>query len=674
MSTQVAYPPAGRTRPRPRPAAAWRVLADLPLRLPLVLVWSSVVVALLVVLGRFRPLPTVVGCLVVVALTWRLAPGLPVRLQVRSAGIGGLLALLLAVGFAVVNLPFVTEGLLLDRDPDVYTLTAWWLVDHPAPGVPVPGGVGVLGFPLDDGQLRPQGQHLLPALVAVPAWVLGPSAVLSGNVLLGAVALLALYAAARLLVGPYWALLPPAALGVSLPMVAFSRGLYTEPVALALTWTGVAVLLGAARSGRLRHFAVAGVAFGTVSLARIDGLLLVIGLVGGLAVVTVARSAWFEDRRRWAALAVGAAALPVAVLAYLDLRFWSGTYVVALASQIELLRTTALASAVLALVLVLVPWPRRLRERVERAWPGLLAVGAAGVVVAFAVLASRPWWHVARSPMENGIVAGLQAEAGVPVDPARTYAELSVSWLAWFQGWHVVGLGVLGLALLLLRSRRSVAGALVVLTVLPAALVYLWQPSITPDLVWATRRFLPVVMPALLLGVAVLLRHLSGLGTGRVRMVLRVLALAVVVPVLVFPVITLDGLFRATQKQGVEAGVQRLCDAVGDRPTVVVGANTYLPTVRAVCEVPAVRIEAGDAASVAAAVELLGTQEAAVVTGAPTGVPWEGPAPGPAVSIPTQVWEKSLLEPPERVQQGVPVLWVGTADADGDVVPVEPVG
>ena len=33
----------------------------------------------------------------------------------------------------------------------------------------------------------------------------------------------------------------------------------------------------------------------------------------------------------------------------------------------------------------------------------------------------------------------------------------------------------------------------------PPALVYIWQPSVTPDQVWAARRFLPAVLPGLIL-------------------------------------------------------------------------------------------------------------------------------------------------------------------------------
>lgn len=672
VAEEQAPPPA--TPPQAH-VPRWAVVgAALPARLSLVLLWSSLVVGVLVTAGQLRPWLVVPLVLVALVATWRLVPAEgPAS---RGAGLGGLLAVGLAVGFAVVNAPFASENLLVDRDPDIYTLTAWWLVDNPAPGMPSPSpSLGGAGFPVVEGLLRPQGQHLAPALAAVPGWVLGYEAVLAANIAIGACALLAVYWAGRTLVGPWWALLPPTALSVSLPMLAFSRSLYTEPVAMALFWTGCAALVLAVRHGRARDLVLAGTALGAVSLARIDGLLVVIGLAVALAGVVVTHPSWWADRRRWWPFLVLVAAVPWAVLAYLDVLLWAGPYIRALAPQLLLMRTAAVAAVVLTLVLVAVPWPQRLRERVARAWPALLGLGAVGVLAAFAVLLTRPWWYVARFPIENTLVSGLQGQAGVPQDPFQTYAELSLNWMAWFVGWPSVVLGVLGLPLLVLLSRHHPERLVLVLVALPTTLVYLWQPSITPDQVWAVRRFLPVAFPVLLLGAAFLLDRLTGspaLRGGRGRRVAAGALAAVGVLAVVVPTgVNLDQLFRSTQKSGVQAGVERFCDQVGDRPTVVVGANTYLPTVIAVCQVPAVRVVDGSAQGLADAVAALGTDEASVVTGNGPNVAWQGEVPAPTVTIATTVWERVLFGPPHRTLPGSIALWVGTVDADGTAVPAE---
>ncbi len=523
-----------------------------------------------------------------------------------------------------------------------------------------------------DGLLRPQGQHLAPALAAVPGWLLGYEAVLAANVAIGACALLAVYWAGRTLLGPWWALLPPTALSVSLPMLAFSRSLYTEPVAMALFWTGCAALVCAVQRGRARDVVLAGTALGAVSLARIDGLLVVIGLAVCLAGVVATHPAWWADRRRWWPFVVLAAAVPWAALAYLDVLLWAGPYVRALSPQLVLMRSAAVAALVLTLALVAVPWPQRLRERVARAWPALLGVGAAGVLAAFAVLLTRPWWYVARFPIENTLVSGLQGQAGVPQDPYQTYAELSLNWMAWFVGWPAVALGVLGLPLLVLLSRHHPERVVLVLLALPTTLVYLWQPSITPDQVWAVRRFLPVAFPVLLVGGTFLLARLAQAPwlRGR-RPVAAVLALAGCAAVVVPTGVNLDGLFRSTQKSGTQAGVERLCDQVDGRPTVVVGANTYLPTVVAVCEVPAVRVVDGSPGALADAAAALGTQEAAVVTGNGPNVPWRDDVPAPTVIIGQTVWERVLFGPPDETLPLTVSIWVGDLEADGTAVPVE---
>ncbi len=77
--------------------------------------------------------------------------------------------------------------------------------------------------------------------------------------------------------GPVLGLLPVAALGLSMPMTAFSRVAYTEPVALIALMTCLLGLWEAARTGRKAMWLLAGLGAGAACIARVDGWIVVIG-------------------------------------------------------------------------------------------------------------------------------------------------------------------------------------------------------------------------------------------------------------------------------------------------------------------------------------------------------------------------------------------------------------
>ena len=98
----------------------------------------------------------------------------------------------------------------------------------------------------------------------------------------------------------------------SMPMIAFSRGAYSEPVALVSTFGGLTLLWIAWQTGKLPHFFVAGLLIGVGSLARIDGGVTLIGVLAGFAVVTLAARS--RELRVKAALACTAWAVGAGVL------------------------------------------------------------------------------------------------------------------------------------------------------------------------------------------------------------------------------------------------------------------------------------------------------------------------------------------------------------------------
>ncbi|UOY01212.1 hypothetical protein [Blastococcus sp. PRF04-17] len=294
--------------------------------------------------------------------------------------------------------------------------------------------------------------------------------------------------------------------------------------------------------------------------------------------------------------------------------------------------------------------------------------GAALGAVAFAVLATRPWWHVARGPVDVPLIAGLQALNDSPVDGTRTYAEDSFQWLSWYHGWPVVVAGLIGLLAWLALGTRSDSARLLWLSalLLPSAALYLTQPSIAPDQIWAMRRFLPVVVPGLLLATAWVARQLSL----RLRPLGAILAAALVVSAIVLPVQTASALWSEKNYAGALSALRTVCGAIDGRPTIVTEQDTLLPTVIVLCDVPTYSVAKPRRAALADAREALGGGPAVLVTQAPDAIPWEGEAPTPTIGYVQTIWERTLEEAPDKVLEHPVELTLGLVEADGTVVPL----
>ena len=693
-----------------------RRLTDAVVALPDRVVYSfllaAIPVGLCVVFRVFTPLVVLPLCVVAVALGWRWTPSrflddVPVGIRWLRRGptpeangatapgprratavFGSALAVLGVLGWVYVNRGYVSGNVVLERDPGIYTLRALWLIDHPTPLIDstfeasrvagIPGvQVGSLAFEAVNGTIYPQSFSLLPGLLAVAGWAHGLRGVLLGNLLIGGIALLSVYAFARRLIGPMWALVPMAALAASIPMVAFSRGTYSEPVALAATYAGLTLLWVAWQSGRMPLFFVAGLLVGVSSLARIDGGVTVIGILVGFGVVT----AFARDRalRRRAALAATLWAVGAGLLyavSIVDGLWNTPSYFAALARDTY----SVLAGAVLVYVLVVavafVPLGpvRRALGAGHRSW-GRWVLGAALLIGA--VMISRPLWWVSRQASDamTGPISGMQTNAGFVVDKYRTYDESTVSWMAMYLGWLTVLLAAIGAALLLARMvrDRDPRIAVFVMTVGCVAGLYLNKVSIFPDQVWAMRRFLPVVLPGLLIAAAYVLFRLEQ----RARQWAAVLGF--VGAVVVMTPMVLWGSNWAVANQAAQPDEMRIaCQFVGDRAVVVAGPDAgaahFLPTFKIGCGRPTVSYpkptQQGLAQLNTALVDPSSGRPPVLVTFDPASVPWVGDPPPPTISTALTKWDQPLQQAPTGQVDYQRQMYLGTITPDGLVQPL----
>lgn len=706
-----AHPAAEEPVPADPPEAlGWRLLAALPTALPLLVVGYGTVAVAALLAGAFRPIVVVpAGLTVAVALL--LLAGLPRQLP-RSGRGADVAVLVFAAATVVVNAHYATQDVFVARDPGIYDVTGAWLTHHASLVIPTQLGIfgstdPVTGFSagfglLPGGRVFAQGTHLLPALLASVHWALGSSRALQLPAVLGAVGLLAVYGFARRLVSPWMAVGAAVLLAATLPQIWVSRDTYTEPLDQLLTFGGLSLAYDAIRSGRRRGALLAGLVLGAGAESRADGYVTLLTLLPVLLVVLAAAPV---GRRRhwtaWFATAVAAAAVP-AVLALLDLQRLSPGYYTQLRGHLKLLGEAGAGLAVLGVLGVALWWFTSVPgvvERGTRRWRGPAAAGV--IVLAGGLLASRPLWMVAtiRNPGTAGpLVAALQRAAGEPVNPHRTYAEHTVAWLAWYLGLPgllLAGAGLAALTGLVVAGRRpGLAGLPFLAMVVGTGLLYLSDPAIAPDQIWASRRFVPVVIPGLAVAAVWTVDQLAGrlrprragagaspgvgaaVGVGaaaRVGALGGAVGLVLVLGATAAAATTSRALFRVRQDGPALTQLMTLCRALPPHAAVVF-TDTFgvsaAQSVRSYCLVPAETLTGADPAQLAsarAAARRAGRVLVAVAT-SPAGLPADPAAPPQDLStIGVPIWRLALISPPPGVVQQVRSLYVGVVEPSGQV-------
>ena len=661
-----------------RPGLALVALPDL---LPVAVAAFSVPTVVLLLLGQFHPwLVIPAGLICAGVMVWRL--GVQDQTVARSAVTWSVLALGLALASLAGNAYLSAQDIIVIRDPSMYAVTAQWLAEHSS--LPIPSASGIfaganglsdvpLGFqPHVGGQaVDPQGNHLTQALTALVGAVAGQSALLKANAALGAVALLAFFGLARRFADGGWALVVTLALAVSLPMLHFSRAVFTEPLTLAMVVGGLSMLWRAQRSRRPLEAAAAGLTLGASALARIDGsvslLFLVVLVALGLALAPKAQRL---AELRWSVALLGGAAVP-SVLGYVDLKRLAPGYARDLSVQLGLIEKAVTGLAVLSVVLVVLAWRTSLLERVlNLRW---LPRVAAGTVVAYAVLlATRPLWieRHANLPAFYPSLAALQKALRESVDPSRSYDENTVTWLSWYFGWPALVMATVGLSVLAFRCVRDRDLTLLPLLLLVASVgtLYFSKASIFPDQIWAIRRFLPVVVPMLLIAAAYALA-LMWARRGVVRLVAGLLGVAVVA----LPLVTSLPLAGVRERVPQLAQVRSVCNLLPANAAVLmadeVAASQYAITLRSYCNVPTIGLVGPTAATLA-----LARQQAAsrgrttwVLATKADQLPLGAGSPTAGTRTVVTKWQELLEGPPSEPHRFTTTLYLGEVSPDGTV-------
>ncbi len=500
----------------------------------------------------------------------------------RETATFDLLAILFALTWVAVNTFFTAQHLFVERDPGFYANGAVWFIENHDFnfGFELPLNLTAIdsaGFNQGTNGQHLQGSHTFPATLGFIGRFTGLEGMFRATPVFGGLALLAVYSLARQACQAKWAFLSAATLSVVLPFIYFSRDAYTEPMTVMATFTGVSLLATAYRCNANRSmWFLAGAALAAAIALRIDGLLVIAPIVGALAIMKANIS--------WSKLAAfSLPALAGTFVLWYDVSQKSPLYYSSHSRQIHGLLLFGVAAIAVGGVLVIDSrrsrYFVRLLQRLQQTTSDYAI--AAGVAAVCILLASRPLWYTQWGPSIDPTLEGSR----------RLYGEVTVDWLVIYMGPVVVALAAVGFTRITIRLFRGSQLELLpwFVTFVATSTLYLNFPNITPDHIWASRRFLPVIFPSLVIFAGVALDLLEQKfvyteSTPRLTSNFVVAVLAVVV----FPA-GLSRPFIAVPNHENLASVRQVCAELDQHPDPVVvwyeRSSLYLtlPT-RTVCK------------------------------------------------------------------------------------------
>ncbi len=547
---------AGFARITVLPAVA--VLAWLLPGLPLLLAGAFLPVPMLLI---SVPLAVALGVLGLrrVPVSWPRALSGERRERRRDAwyGLAGTVAV--AAGFAVWQLIFRSEPVIVLRGSGAYLQTGYWIAQHGS--LPIPQSLAAFGgshpglsfsstgFFAQGSSVVPASMAGLPMLLAGAFWVHSISAATALGPVIGGLAILAFGGLTGRLAGPRWAPAGALVLGFTLPEQYVSRSALSETTAQVLLFGGLCLVIDAVTLARANGagaralaatdgqrwpsarwqftrrrrphgqpgwftpqramIALGGLALGMTSVVQVGGLLDVVPAIAFVGILIVGR------RALGGAFSIG---LIVGVAYGLaDGYLLARPFMAALKPLPEVIGLIAVWVAALTLAGVeLLRYPRlrgglrRVLARRPLRWlPQACALLA---VAAFIGLAIRPYLQTVRGPATGpaaDYVALLQRIAHLRPDPGRTYAEDTLYWVLWYIGFPAILLGGFGLALLVRRCVRALvswtdpqgaarAWGLPLAIICAGSAAVLWYPAVAPDQPAASRRLVPLVLPGLI--------------------------------------------------------------------------------------------------------------------------------------------------------------------------------
>jgi hypothetical protein len=456
----------------------------IPLQRP---VLSSTTFIMIGILGLslflfFRPYPWILG---------GRDPGVYVNTGVNIAKTGSIVIhdrLLASVNESVKNILYYFE-----RDPELLSRIKYQGVQFP-------------GFYItnkDIGEVTPQFFYLWPTWIAVFYSVFGLRGALFVTPFFAWLATFGVYLFAKVMLGKNVGVIACLLLGVNFAQIWYARYPTTEVFTQFLLFSGLATFVVFNRTASKYFGVVSAMCFGEALLTRIDAVLMLVPFVGYFCFLKLRNDIAVAHRYFMIALA------SLAIHSIITAVFISTPYV------FDVLRV-------------------HFRSLIETGGNGLLTLARLSIfLVAVAIIASRAKSRIiprvdlfkrsfssyARYTIVLAMLSlAFHAYFVWPTGPITSNSHNLVK-LSWYLGgFYGIFLAILGSAALLYKRPFFESNFFLGILFVHAAF-FLMEANITPDQPWWARRFIPVVIPSLIIASSYLIDRIGAIKTiiGRVR-------------------------------------------------------------------------------------------------------------------------------------------------------------
>jgi len=477
-------------------------------------VWS-VPMLLSAMIGAYRPgFFGLLGWLVTLCAVVRLVKTRDVLSHARLRLTGWDWALVAGlIAAAGLYLAFPHESILGGQDQGVYANHAMYIAHHGRLDVPYPwpessDDIVFPGFKIYPGfyptrpNMTARFSHLFPVWLAQAFSTFGDCGLFRLNAMFAILALGIFYGICRLALDKAYAVVATLFLALNPSEMWMARITLTEILTQPFIWSGLLLLLNGLKTDNHILMRWAGVFLGFSALVRIDSLVLVpLLFVAHLAHKIVEDPASKSSSFSWRSFYE--TALPAFVLAVLYYAFYSAPYFSSLSPY---LKTIGITGAI-ALFAVLAATPGI--SRVLRRWltrePVLILLGCALLAVAVYAYWIRP----------SGMLHSTAHWSGQLLGSTGAYRQDSLVNLARYLSPLVVWMAILGWFVsvwAVVRKRQDLHTIVCLVVIAGFSILYIQSPRVVPYHFWAIRRFVPVVIPGLVLCAAI------GMGWGLRRL------------------------------------------------------------------------------------------------------------------------------------------------------------